>query len=217
MKKGLLLLILISVSSWAWSQKTLIEQNTHRFDSLGTKGPNLKNYTHIYGFYGPNFGPAQTGSEIRVALSSMNGIGLRYKRRFNQVFSGIAEIEISGSTYDLKQNNTKTVPDTVLHKKEKLIFNQIGGGVYLRTNFDIHRGNYLGAFLDLGVKGGYNFNSSNIYLDEDQNTGINKRTKRYGYSYYEPLYYSAYARAGYNQVSVFFIYQRSALFIGHSR
>ncbi len=191
------------------AQKVLIEEEPPQDTIKENFGPNLKNFSHMYIGYGTFWGKENTGAEIRNLQSYYLTIGGRSKYRINDFYSLGFEISFSNYTYRLKQLYNKQLPDNRIHKRERLSFNYINLGLYNRINF-YKRGNVLGAYLDLGAEGGFCFSFVHSYYDKTDAGNIRTRVRKL--DYYAPFYYSAFARLGYDRLTISCSYRFSHLF-----
>ena len=147
----LLTIIFWGIGLSGFAQKILLEQDVNADSIRPVKGPNLKHYSHYYLGYGLVASPGSAGSEIRYGMSSDITLGYRYKRKLSQFYSIGMDISYHLTTYRLKQNSTKRLPNDSLHDKEQLIFHNVGFGIYNRFNYG-KRGNYIGNFIDIGAR-----------------------------------------------------------------
>ena len=130
------------------------EKNVTEAYTPSSTGPNRKWHRQIYlqlGFMADN---PNAGAAIRYGLSTQWGFGFRIKRRLNNTFALTNDWGYRSTTFNLKQENTKIVPDLKQHRTEKIDFHSITTALHLRINVG-RRGNYVGNFLDLGGYGGY--------------------------------------------------------------
>ena len=154
--KSFLAILFISLSFSAFSQDILLQQNVKADSIRPAYGPNLK--TFIYGYTGLGFPlPAnRVGGYIRPGVSSNFDIGIRYKRKISNLLAIGLDLGLESTSYKIKQDDSKTVPDNTLNDKEKIQINTAISSAWLRINAG-RRGNYIGNYLDLGAFGGWNF------------------------------------------------------------
>jgi hypothetical protein len=209
MKKWIYLILLL-LSLNASAQKILLEEDP-AVDTTDTDfGPNQRNFVHFYYGYGMFFGKENKGAEIHNGNSYYLTAGLRYKHKITEFYSLGADLAYTNATYRLKQNSAKIVPDTLQHKKERLSWMYFNASVYNRFNFK-KRGDILGSYIDIGAEAGYSFSFVHFYYDRaDDGRAIKTRVR--GLDYFQPFYYSAFARLGFDRLSLSCSYRLSNLF-----
>ena len=217
MKKNILLLsILLFSFSATFSQQVVFEQDVNKDTIVPTKGPNLKNFSHLYFGFGLVLGsPDSTGSDINMGSSTDFIIGYRYKRKLSNFYAIGVDISYGATSFNLKQDSSKLLPSKELHDKEKINSNQLGLNLYNRFNFG-KRGNHVGKFLDLGAYGHYTFNYKHIFKDQNEiaNSLHSSATKvvNTGLVYTNPLNYGVQARIGVNRYVLYGSYRLSDQF-----
>ena len=178
-------------------------------------GPNYSNYSHFYLGFGMVAGNSLDGSPIKYGMSIERGIGLRYKWKFNRVLSAGFNLGYSYTQYQLKQDSAKTLPNQLLHKKEKLSFHNLYLGVYQRINWG-KRGNYIGNFIDLGGRFYWPFAVNHVTKDQLPANNINNgnmvKVKTSNLAFTNPYYYCAALRIGFNRYVLSVSYRLSPLF-----
>lgn len=198
-----------------WAQTILLEQDVNADTLSPTAGPNMKNYTHSYFRYGFVLGKSDSaGTEIKPGYSNEFTFGVRYKRRVSNFYSLGFDVFYNNINYHLKQDSSKIFPNPVLHKKEKLAYNNFGAEIYNRINFG-KRGNIIGNFIDLGGYGEWGFTIKHFYRDElaVAQTGASVRdvtNKRLLYT--NNLNYGAAARFGIGRYVIYGKYRLSDIF-----
>lgn len=190
----------------------LLEQDVNADTVLPSSGPNMKNYTHSYFRYGFVAGSSDSaGADIKPGYSSEFAFGVRYKRRISNFYSLGFDVFYNTINYHLKQDSSKIFPNPVLHKKEKLAYNNFGLELYNRINVG-KRGNILGNFVDIGGYGEWGSLIKHFYRDElaVAQTGASVRevtNKRLLYT--SNLNYGAVARFGINRYVLYGKYRFS--------
>ncbi len=171
---------------------------------------NRKHFRHFY--LGVQFagGPPETpGARISHGSSWAMEYGLRYKRRFSQVFSAGYEANISRMAFVIKQGDEKEIPDMLERKREKLVCLQTGLALYQRVSYG-RRGDYIGRFIDVGVFGQWHFNVRHVGFKETEDERI--RIRRSNLDYPNNLSYGVLARKGFNNFVFKTTYRLSDLF-----
>lgn len=148
------------------AQAILLEQEVNADTVPMTFGPNARHFLHSVMRYGFIFGnPDASGAATRPFNANEFSVALRYKRRFSNFYSLGFDVLYSVTNYHLKQDSSKRVPNPVLHKKEKIAFNNLGLELFNRFNIG-KRGNILGNFMDIGGYGEYGASIRHFYRDE---------------------------------------------------
>jgi len=197
-------------------QEILLEEDVNADTVPPTFGPNLKNYYHFYSGYGFVLGADSVGSEIIYGLSTDMVLGFRYKRKLSQAFSTGFDISYHATSFRLKQDSLKILPNDSLHNTEKLTFHNLSLGVYNRFNYG-KRGNYIGNFIDLGVRFEWPFSVVHFTKDKqkvaNENNGGTVKTRTSGLIFTQPYYYSVYLRVGFTRYSITASYRLADLLI----
>jgi hypothetical protein len=166
MKNFLLIALLISMGApKSFCQTVLLEANPGRDTVPSTTGQNLKHFSYI--FFGVGFVlgeddktlPAKTGSSYEFHA------GFRTKRKVTPVYSYGFDFFYRAVNYYIRQSAEKKFPDTLQHKSQKFNFFSLGMDVYNRFNFDPHRGNFLGTYVDMGITAEWDFTARTVTRD----------------------------------------------------
>ncbi len=210
--KSLFTILLLLIAFWSYGQTVVVSEDVDELHEDTDYGMNRKHFTHV--FIGLHFmaGPPENASaDIRYGRSRSFEYGYRYKRRLSNTFSFGSEIISRRYAFHIKQSEQKLVPDNVIKDREKLVFVDVGLGVYKRINFG-QRGNYIGRFMDAGAYASWIFHSRHVYfLEED---GVNIRVRKSGISYPAAFDYGVTARLGFNNWVLKGSYRMSDLFRG---
>ena len=199
MKSPILLVFVFGLMAFSplSAQEIMIHEDLRGDTLVPEFGMNRKHFRHAYVgsqiFLGEAEGPS---GEIRTGLSWATEYGMRYKRRFSNVFSGGIEWSIRRLEYIPKNWGMVYMHEWGDLKNERLLLMQTGLGLYQRINFQKRRGDYIGRFLDLGLYGNWNFFSRHIYIFK--NTKDERvKVKTTHLSYIEPFDYGVLARLGF--------------------
>jgi hypothetical protein len=190
----ILTILLVLLSFTAFSQEILLEQNVKADSIRPTWGPNLKHY--VYGYAGVGF-LLNTGKDAAYTKSGVSNtfdFGARYKRRFTNYLALGFDLGVNLAAYKIKQDEGKTVPDTILNDREKIQINTAVSSVYMRINVG-RRGNYIGNYLDVGAYGGWNMMKKHRTNNENAE-GEKVKTVTSGLKYVENFSYGVLARIG---------------------
>jgi hypothetical protein len=172
-------------------------------------GMNRKHYTHSY--FGFHFVAGQAedqAANVALGRSWSFEYGFRYKRRYNQTFSGGFELLAKRSSFHPERFLEVEIPEDYSYNREKFVFLSMGGVVYQRFNYGM-RGNYIGRFVDIGAYGDMHMNVRHILrLDGDPRL----RIRRAGMDYHEFLGYGVFLRLGFNNFVLRGTYRLSDIF-----
>ncbi len=171
--------VLLSASP-LWSQRVIISEDVRVRTGTPESGMNRRHFHHPFMGVSFAFPPDEAGARIEWGRSHEIFIGYRYKRRYNDLFSGGYDLSLSRKQFVLKQEEGKLVPDNILHKSEKLVFLSGRLGLYQRLNFG-SRGDHLGNYLDAVVWLELPLHVRNISFDETEAARIKTRKTRLDY------------------------------------
>jgi len=202
--------VCILFSSITFSQEYVLQEKTTDFSDIGKEGPNLFKYTFWYFNSTYSFGDNKKGAELSPLALHNSNFGTRLKLKLNKYLAFGLGLNFHSSTFPIKQNSDKIVPDTMIYKKQIIELRSPGAEAFIRINFNKRRGNMIGTFLDFGVLGEHNTFStiSNTYY-KDAQKHIEKIRK---ISFIEPFTGFAVVRFGHNFFSVTASYRLTALF-----
>ena len=198
------------------AQDILLEQDVNADTTEVLTGPNKKKFSHMY--YGLGFAADSDneGSKINYGKSFELTFGRRVKWRVNNFYALGIDMSYHLNNYSLKQTSTKVLPNDSMHDKENLKFHNFSIGFYNRFNFG-KRGNYIGNFVDIGIRFDVPFASSHVTLDAldlaSQNNGRTIKTKTTNLRFIEDYAYSGYFRMGFNKFVITANYRLADLFI----
>ncbi len=218
MKSQLIKLVLLAsllITIKAHSQDILMEENVMADTIIPQSGPNMKNYTHTLIGLGFVIGPDSLGSNINYGKSFAISFGYRYKKKINNFYALGIDLHYQLNSFSIKQNATKITPNDSLHNQEKLKFHVLSLGFYNRFNYG-KRGNYLGNFVDIGMRIELPIIVVHATKDElkeaNENNGKAIKTRTTKLDYIEPYHYSAFTRIGFNRYVLSASYRLSNLF-----
>jgi hypothetical protein len=204
-------ILITLISTAVFSQDILLQQNVKADSIRPMYGPNLKNYIH--GYIGIGF-PVYTNEGVnytKFGSSAVFDFGLRYKRKITNYLAMGADAGINLGVYKLKQNEGKSVPDTIVNDKEKFQLSSILSSVYVRINIG-RRGNFIGNYLDLGAYGGWNVVKKDKTYNENA-VGEKVKTVTRRLKYMDNFSYGLLARLGVNRYAITASYRLSNIFV----
>lgn len=201
------------------AQRKLLEEDVTSYDLQKPKnGPNLLHFTHWYvdfGFFVPN--PYQEDNQnVNFGKTHNFIIGYRYKIKATNWLAFGADAEYNSSTFNFKDNffiNNENL-DYLIHNKEKLRINNVGGEIFIRFNFG-KRGNVIGKFIDFAGYGLVNLYSKHIFVDKLSNPTFynskNVKTINTKLNYLELFNYGTRMRLGNNRFAICISYRFSEI------
>ncbi len=211
-----ILLVLILFSSFnIFSQNVLLEENPINDTLIPKTGPNLKRFNLFcfgYEVIADNF--SNQTATVRNGASSVFYFGYRHKMKINNFWSVGYGLNLNSSTYSIKQNVKKIFPDSLKHKRERLMVSGLGFQLFTRFNFD-KRGNKIGKYLDVGCYANWDFANSHFTKDntvaaDSSNAKVITVTEQ-KLKYFENYEYGFKARIGSNHFAICATYRFSDL------
>ena len=215
----LFLLVCFAFSKVSAQRELLSEDRTSQNDTTPTYGKNERNYFHYRMGLGFIVGPADKGLLMGYGRSLEAYTGFRYKRKLSNMFAIGLEPSYKYTGINISQKDKNTFLDTTFwgsgkdtaHNREKLGFHSASLGAFLRINFDPHRGNYMGYYLDLGAGGDYIF-ANNYVVNGERTNGTFVKTRFTRNPFVSHFQYNYFARLGFNWLALTFTYRPSNLF-----
>lgn len=219
---GSLLLIICSLVVSAQEVEKTEKQKKDKSDRYGRdiekltlkkRGPNLDHYGHLYLGYGFIIGESERDSaEIIDGKSSAFSLGWLSKWRISRWYELGFDVTYHLSSYHIDQDSSKIVPNRVLHKKEKIVFNNIQVQPFQRIKLR-NRYHSTGMFIDFGGYFGYNYRVKNQTVERDRHPQAGRtKTVHLRLKYTEDFEYGAFARIGFNRLMIYGRYRFSELF-----
>lgn len=216
MKRIFLIVLIIGFVCFKISSQTLLlEKNVKDNAYSHKKGPNMKRFSHIY--FGYEFFAGNSddkGAEIIYGLSSCINIGYRYKFKIFEFYSIGFNTSYSFKKYVIKQETDKILPNSILHDKEKIRFNNAELEFYNRFNIG-KRGNIIGKYLDIGLFGNWAFAINHLTKDkvnDEDNKAELAIIKYHNLLYTKRFFYGFSTRLGINRLAISAEYRLSDLF-----
>jgi len=217
MKRILLFISLILLSTVGFSQEDLTDDELYAKYGTAQFGPNKKNYIHTLFNVGLILGSSEgLGAEIDYGKSHTMSVGLRYRAKFNKIFSIGFSFQYKNATIYLTQSDAKLFPNNIIHESEKLSLNSIDGDLFFRFNIS-SLDNTLGTYIDLGAYGGYIYYSNHQFTDNNTNVNPVSGNSTFTVVNHNPNYilnynYGLLFRFGYNHIEFFGKYNLSGIF-----
>ncbi len=193
------------------AQAVVFEEQVDTTPDPSSFGPNKKNFIHLFVGFGCIVGPAENaGSAIKYGISSDLEIAYRYKRKISNFYAWGTELGYHGSSFILKQDAQKTLPNSTINKNELFKFYNLALGIYNRFNFG-RRGNAIGNYVDIGGNAEFPFSIVHIATNDGAN-GTVVKTLTSHLDYVNKLNYHAFIRFGSNRYALKAAYRFSDLF-----
>ena len=184
--------------------------------TLKKRGLNSDHYSHLFVGYGLITGEDRDSAELRYGRSSTFTFGYLWKWRITNWAETGFDLAYHYSSFHLKQDSSKIVPNRQLHKREKLVFNALQLSPFLRFKLR-NRQSSNGTFIDLGGFVGYQFRVANHTVERNRAPGAGKtRTINVDLDYKRDYSYGALARIGFNRVIFYGRCRLSELFTEES-
>jgi hypothetical protein len=178
----LILIMVLAAVKPAEAQQVLLQQSYDKNELLPHFGPNERH--HIQLSLGAQFIAGQAGKGLSFSYGKSFSLPLliRYKYKLSNVFALGAETGITTKRYSLHPDNGVNFPDSLFSTKaqnrnaSRFEFEELPLGVFVRINFDPHRGNTTGVYLDLGAQVSLNLTGSYTVSDKLAN-GMERESK----------------------------------------
>ena len=159
------IVLLFCISIGVKSQTVLLNVDRENEPEYN-KGPNTTNYTHALFDFGFVIPPDNSGSRITFGKSVSISFGVRSKYKISRLYAMGWELHSGFCDYKLKQQTGKTFPDTLLVDVQRFDVANITWAYFNRFNFDVARGNIIGHYLDIGIRGKYNYSMEEVIKQE---------------------------------------------------
>lgn len=180
--------------------------------TLKKKGPNKDYYGHIYIGYGFVAGASEDSAKLVYGKSSAFSLGYLWKWRLAKWTEVGFSAGYNYQSYHLAQDSSKTVPNSELHKREKIQINSIELAPFLRIKLR-NRYHSTGTFIDFGAYAGYVYRTKQQTQEKNVNPNSKStRTVNLNLKYTEEYNYGAFARIGFNRFILYGRYRLSNLF-----
>lgn len=202
--------ILLFCLSVAVKSQTVLLNIDRENEPAYNKGPNTINYAHALFDFGFVLPPDYPGSRVTFGNSVCFSFGLRSKYKISRFYSMGWEFHTGFCDYNLKQQTGKTFPDTQLVDVQRFDVANFTLGYFNRFNFDVSRGNIIGHFLDIGIRGKYNYSMEEV--NKQKVVHGNATTKIDHLKYANKLHAELFARIGSGRYSLWIAKRLSKMF-----
>jgi hypothetical protein len=201
-------LLVLSMSVCA--QEEILEMNPAVDTIEPVKGPNRKHFVHPFMSFGLCIDAGETGAQVKQPRVDQFSFGFRYKRRVAEHFAWGWDLAYNVNDFSLKQDVTKTTPDSILYDRQRMLFYNAQAGLYMRFNYG-KRGNTLGKYIDLAGYGDAVF-AHTLFTKYHLLDNSVVRSRRTGLGYFQRLNYGAQVRFGFKKVIIYGQYRLSDMF-----
>lgn len=196
-----LILLMLMLAAPVSGQDILLSEDLRGDTLVPGFGMNRKNFGHFFVGVQKFAGiPEVDSDEFNYSASWAIGCGYRYKRKFSQVLSGVAEWQLKRLAFYPEQWDMLQTSGSAETVEQKLVFLQTGLAAYQRFNYDKRRGNYVGRYIDVGVYGDWSFNTRHIYCYQNA-AGEDVRTREGSLDYIQPFEWGVLMRLGFNNLA----------------
>jgi hypothetical protein len=150
---ALLAFLLVNLPAVLAAQELIFENHPGTWNRNPNYGPNKTHFLHPYLAAAMSL-PCSAPGYLATSLpfSGEIGLGYRYKLKVSRRLALVAEAGFSRYQLLLEQNQGKTFPDSVIHRNQSILSNDLHGGFFIRIRIG-QNGDYLGNFIDLGMTG----------------------------------------------------------------
>lgn len=188
-------------------QTIIMDETVGADTTLKPFGKNRKHFVTLYvwgGYYVDAF-EGEAPLDPTFFRSGESGVGLMYKRKWNELMSSVVTFDYNALTAGAKRRS-----DTMRHQ---LTGHLLGLGYHQRFSFS-KRGDHYGLFAEIGINGELRVGES-IRIFNRQADGEmeyrKKDTRITGTRYFNDLNYNLMAKMGYNGFSVYGRYRMMPL------
>jgi len=174
----LIALCLIFSNIYSYSQTNIFNMKVDLEPEKPKFGINHAYFNHFYLGLHFNTNLNNNNAENYSLRSPKFYLGWKNIVKINNFLAINADIEIANNRLCVKQDNNKTIPDTLIWDKQRLIQQQLSSSFHFRINFNKRRGSYMGHYIDLGFRGTWNFTNSHFTKSKYNDDTIAKLWRR---------------------------------------
>ncbi len=172
--KLIIIFIILIIGNLSIGQTVLMHEKISDYDfDVPKRGPNFRHFTHLFvGF--AFYIPIQNENQIDCVYgaSTSFSVGYRYKYKITNFVAIGAGLHYTNDIFTITQNENKIFPNKQLHKRERMRFNSLGAGAFIRFNIG-KRGNIIGRFVDLGGYYDWIFVAKHVFKNRIEKTNPN--------------------------------------------
>lgn len=211
----ILLFIFLNPLVNIYSQEEGVDEYGRDLDgmTLLKSGPNKDKYTHIFVSYGFLLGDAESDSaKIIYGKSSTFQVGLLFKWRMAKLLELGFDISYHYSAFHLVQDSSKLIPNSILHDKGKMLFNNLMLTPFARIKLK-NKYHSTGTYIDLGAFAGFTYRAVHYNIDYNLVPNSHRTKTRDIRLDYNNIYtYGLMGRFGFNRLIFYGRYRLSDLF-----
>ncbi len=209
-KIQLLIVILTFCSMNGYGQTVLLKVDQEK-ENIYNRGPNTEKFSLFFLKFGFALPPDQEQSRVVFENSVYMSFGFRKKYKLSKFYSMGWDLQSEFSDWKIKQVKSKTFPDTLTSwDVQRFDVGAFAISYFNRFNFDPKRGNTMGAFLDIGIIGKYNYSMVQIEKREVKIGDATTSTNNLAYT--NKFQSDVFFRAGKGRVSLWAAYRITDLF-----
>jgi len=204
---SLIFFVIILTVFPVFGQEVILDEEPETYNLQQSWGPNRTNYFQFIVFRGQYLQIGSSMLETETIQNKSLGGQLQYKRKINNLFSGVVEAVYNFDQFGFDCDKPSQLNGASNYDKEHLKMHSTGINGLFRINIDKRRGNYLGKFLELGLFADYLITSEHIGYYKAKE-GVDKFKKvtytESGLNYINPLQYGILIRLGLNKYGIFY-------------
>jgi len=220
MIKHIILLLLTPLALSLSAQDTVLDKNVEE-QYTEKRGPNMRQYGHVYEAIGIVLPyNSVSGAKTDMARSVEFIIGYRYKLKLLSFYAIGFDLSNRWANYGITSEGTSVPVDVSANPlsrasevdKMKMVLSSLGAEAYNRINIG-KRGNVLGNYLDIGIKGEWNYGRKLIVKDKAAEGDYFEKSRlvEKNLKFIEKFSTLVTARIGVNKVSIYGNYRFSDL------
>jgi len=206
-KSRIVFLLIILTVLPSFGQEVLLDETPDTSNQKESWGPNRDNYIQFITYRG-QFLPIGIGMLNTETIQNQSaGIQLQYKRKIDNLFSGLIELTYNSDQFGLNCDNPSQINGATNYFKEQLRMYSAGINTLFRININKRRGNHLGKYMEFGLFAEYLIASNHIgYIEGIDETDKFNRVKitESGLTYTKPLQYGFLIRIGADKYGFFY-------------
>ncbi len=215
MKKILLIIALITTTSFLFSQNMILDEKPDSLYKIPKWGKNRAHYIHLFWSFGMVVGaPDGNSYDLKYGNSNTWKFGVRYKRKICSSFAIGFDASIATTQFRFAQYGNNVFPDSLMHDKEYISLSTIEVDYYNRINFG-KRGDQVGYYIDLGGFLTSNFASSHLFVDKLSTPYLGSEkieVKLHNLNYFDDYQWGLKTRIGFNRYAFWASYRMSNYF-----
>lgn len=220
MIKNLIFLVLVFLSAGVAAQDVVLDKNVDE-QYTEKRGPNMRQYGHLYeGFAFVIPYDEVAGASTEFGRSGSLVFGYRYKLKLLSFYAIGFDLSHNWTRYGIKPEDDVAVETGNPLSRASEVYrmglgiSSLGAEAYNRINIG-KRGNVLGNYLDIGVKGNWNYARKLILKEKALSSDFyeKSRTVQKNLNFIEKISTDITARIGINKFVIYGNYRFSDLIV----